>query len=413
MPQQIAQSFSISSFEDYISLLCSFSPNQAICIHGETGVGKSESVTQIARRLRSDFYKSQENCELVTACLKTNPLFAEELKLNKAECWKYEFGIPVIMRRLSQLTEGDVTGIPYKKDVALGAYKRVSSQFLQTDWLLDARDFPCVLFLDERNRALEGVKQAVFELQDSKSFYGHKLHEDTRIYVAENVGDQYNVQQLEPAEISRVALIFLNPDVKSWISWAEKNNVNELIIDFINYNNDLLEHKGTYEPGKKYPDRRAWTRLSKELEQAKMFDNIKETRFYQMAAMMIGPEIAIKFWDFCKDRERETSAEEIAQSWEKVKKRITRNDIIPTKIYIGLCYKLTKWLSGPDAPILTEDQAKQIGNFMREVPAELKMDIWVACNSNKKNLFTMQKYCVQILMDTCNSPAVNSVQKEK
>jgi hypothetical protein len=116
---------------DLKRLISSYGPEISICIRGRHAVGKSEGTYQSAQLLRDDFYKDPANQE----------------KYN----WTYEQGLPVIERRLSQLTEGDLTGMP---DLSDG---RKSTVFKPCDWLIDACDRPVVLFLDERNRALEGV----------------------------------------------------------------------------------------------------------------------------------------------------------------------------------------------------------------------------------------------------------------
>lgn len=367
--------------DDYIELATKFSPDQAICVQGPPGCGKSESTDQIAAKLRSDFYKDPTNCKLVAECLGHNKTVRKVLNKHKAQTWHYDFGIPVIMRRLSQLTEGDIVGIPFKKE----SNKRVSTQFLPTDWLLDAVDFPCILFLDERNRALEGVKQSVFELQDSKAFYGHSLHPETRVFVAENIGDQFNVQQLDPAEISRVALIHLNPSIEAWLKWAtdeKAGNVSQLIIDFMRHDENakkFLDHNESFEAGKKYQDRRAWANLSRELKFSGLENNIASIDFYRMSAAMVGPEVASKFWGFCKDKDRHVTAVEIVTDWAKAKRKAGTD--IQATMYIELAAKLVDWLKKTTP---TPAQAQEIAKFMRDAPPEPCMTVWVAANSNKK-----------------------------
>lgn len=397
MSDTISQAISLD-IDAYINLAVRLSPDQPVCVQGPAGIGKSESTDQIAALLRSDFYKDAANCERMTKALAHNKSVQKVLKKHRATVWQYEFGLPVIMRRLSQITEGDIVGIPYKKE----RENRVSTQFLPTDWLLDACDYPCILFLDERNRALEGVKQAVFEIQDSKAFYGNSLHEETRVYVAENIGDQFNVQQLDPAEISRVALIHLKPSVKAWCKWAgdkQQGNVFPLIVEYIRQNEGDLEHTKAFEAGKKYPDRRGWTRLSRELEFTGLTEDVNSLLFYQITATMVGPEIATKFWNYCKERDKQVSAEDIVTDWAKAKKR-AGGDTIPAAFYIELARRLGDWLK---KNVLTKEQAEQVSAFMHDAPPEPRTAVWLDANSNKKSMFTLLPLVTELIARTAGA----------
>ena len=374
--------------ETYINLAKQLSPEVSICVHGRAGIGKSEAVHQIAAELRSEFYKDPNNCKETV-----KSLFPE----TPAREWTYDQGIPVIMRRLSQLTEGDMTGLP----VMTGR----GTTFKPCDWFLDACKFPCILFLDERNRALEGVKQAVFEVQDSRGFYGHKLHPETRVYIAENVGDQYNVQQLDPAEVSRVALINLDPTVKNWLDWAGDPNQGDLhpaVVEYIQANESSLEFTGNMEPGKKYPDRRAWAKLARELVKSGLMDKPENVVFYHMTGAMIGPESAAKFWAFCKDRDRQVSAEDIMKNWEKAKKKLGGTHI-PQEKFVELAFKLGEVLKKTEP---SKTQMAQIAAFMTDTPPEVRMRVWTDAAGNMRNLFNLHPLVTDLVIRTATSPAV-------
>ena len=67
-------------------------------------------------------------------------------------------GLPVVERRASQMTEGDLLGLP---KVEGGV-----TQWLAPEWLHTACNEPVVLFLDEVDRATMEVRQGIFELCD-------------------------------------------------------------------------------------------------------------------------------------------------------------------------------------------------------------------------------------------------------
>ena len=382
--------------EDLQNLLASFDPTISVCIRGRHAVGKSEGTYQAARRMRDDFYKN-----------------AEHVARYK---WTYDDGLPVVERRLSQLTEGDLTGMP---DMDAG---RKSTVFKPCDWLIDACERPVLLFLDERNRALEGVKQAVFQLMDSRAFYGHKLHPGTHVIIAENVGDLYNVQQCDPAETSRAATVELDPSVDEWLKYASlPGKCHGLTVNFIRSNKEFLEFdpsdasktKKAFEPNKKYPDRRSWFKLDAQLQQTGLMDRPGDPMFYIMTASMVGIEAALKFTEFAKTYDRQVSLKDILTDWPAAKLKMGN---VTSAKYLEIAKKLEGFLATTK---VTGEQAKQIGLFMHDAPAEPRMVTWSFIQKNSANLFKIHPYVDELMVRTATgdtedaSPAPATATKRK
>ena len=160
------------------------------------------------------------------------------------------------------MTEGDLVGLP----VIQGEV----TTFNPPDWFKQACNEPVALFLDEVDRATPEVRQGIFELTDSRKLNGHVLHPDTLIFAAVNGGEhgeQYQVGEMDPAELDRWTVFDVEPTVEDWLDWA-KGNVDGVIWDFINQNRGHLEHTGDFEPNKVYPSRRSWDRLNECLNAA-------------------------------------------------------------------------------------------------------------------------------------------------
>ena len=87
-------------------------------------------------------------------------------------------GLPVIERRASQMTEGDLLGLPKVEGNV--------TKWLAPQWLHDACEKPAILFLDEVDRATMEVRQGIFELCDSRKIAGYTLHPDTLIFACVN-----------------------------------------------------------------------------------------------------------------------------------------------------------------------------------------------------------------------------------
>ena len=199
--------------------------------------------------------------------------------------------LPVVERRASQMTEGDLVGLPVIKGNTTG--------WNPPDWFKFACDNPCVLFFDEVDRATTEVRQGLFELTDSRKLNGWKLHKDTLIYAAINGGEHgsnYQVSDMDPAELDRYSCWDLEPTVEDWLAWA-KDRVNTVIWDFINQNPKHLEHTDDVEPNKVYPSRRSWDRLNQTLCQANLVEEASPALF-TLAGAFVGFEAAVAFNDF-------------------------------------------------------------------------------------------------------------------
>ena len=268
-------------------------------------------------------------------------------------------------------------------------------------------EFPVMLFLDERNRALEGVKQAVFQLTDSKAFYGKKLHANTRIIVAENIGDSYQVQSCDPAEVSRCMTVTLDPSVAEWIAYA-KDYCHEATIEYIRVNQSDLEHLGSAEPNKKYADRRSWFKLDAELARLDLFDNYEQI-FYVMACASLGQEVGTKFAAFVRDREKNVTSTEILKDWDKAKTRLGgKENYISNEMYVATSAKLADHIVKKK---LNEKQAVQFARFMFDAPPEIRTNLFASLSKSGDNLFRVYAHIKQLMIATSSAEDITSLPK--
>jgi hypothetical protein len=370
------------------NLFVRFSSNRATMLRGRHGIGKSQVVYQIASELRHDVYKNQVVCERVSAALAkdsgfvkmvasfwkkngNNPVYAEVPRTQ----WHYDMGVPVVERRLSQMTEGDITGIPFEGN-------RGGTVFRACEWLLATCEFPCVLFLDELNRAIKGVEQATFQLADSKAFDGNLLHDGTRVMVAINIGDQYDVTPMDPAALSRYAVVDLDPTTQDWLDWAS-NNCHEGLVEFIRSNERLLEFKGTSEPNHKTPDRRAWGNLDAELTQSGLYEQCNDPVFYHMTASMVGTEAAAKFWNFMKERALDISANDVLKDWDACNERLPKDVAKRNSKFVDIMGKVNHKLKDH---LMTDQERVEYVKFFKAAPAEVRFTAWKALGQNITNL---------------------------
>jgi energy-coupling factor transporter ATP-binding protein EcfA2 len=332
------------------SLALALPPESTLVIEGEAGIGKTEIVKHIATLIKDDFYKSPENCQaMVTAW---NQLSDETDKLTE---WDFSKGIPCISRRLSQMFEGDLLGIatpsPFK-----------GSRFTLVDWIHFSCRFPCLLFLDERRRAIEAVKQGVFELQDSHGFHGMKLYPTTRVFIADNIGGDYSVNTLDAAEMSRACFVRFTPTIRDWIDWALGAGIPRSVVDFhIEHENspNILEFsEGARQPEDKTPDRRAWTKAARTLERhGYLKDNTNQENLdmiYLILASHIGTEVAAAFVKWFKTQTKVISVEEMFKTgWETYCKKLDDNGMFE------LVSKIESYFT-TEKHALTDNQMEQL-----------------------------------------------------
>lgn len=370
------------------ALFTRFSSSRATMLRGRHGIGKSQVVYQIAGDLRHDFYKSADNCRRASEALGKDSGFVRMVKdffkVHGAETkyadmprnqWHYDMGVPVIERRLSQMTEGDITGIPFEGS-------RGGTVFRAVEWLLGACEYPTVLFLDELNRAIKGVEQATFQLADSKAFDGNVLHEGTRVMVAVNIGDAYDVQPMDPAALSRYAVIDLEPSLKDWLTWADKH-CDQALVEFIRANEKFLEYKGMVEPNQKTPDRRAWANLDAELTASGLYETPENVTFYHMTASMVGIEAAGKFWTFVKDRDADISAKDVLKDWKTCEKRLPKDEGKRNAKFVDIMAKVNHLLT---THVMNDKERAEYVLFFHAAPAEVRFTAWKGLGANHQNL---------------------------
>ena len=286
--------------------------------------------------------------------------------------------LPVVERRASQMTEGDLVGLPVVKGNTTG--------WNPPDWFKFACDNPCVLFFDEVDRATVEVRQGLFELTDSRKLNGWKLHKDTLIYAAINGGEHgsnYQVADMDPAELDRYSCWDLEPTVEDWLVWA-KERVNTVIWDFINQNPKHLEHNDDVEPNKVYPSRRSWDRLNQTLCKANLVEEASPALF-TLAGAFVGFEAAVSFNDFVQNYDRQVTTDDLldGKAWDKIEKfQINDHNAMIEKLEATDVFK----------DELATDRVANLAEYFVNLPSECAMSLWMKMGKgNNKNVIAMHK----------------------
>jgi hypothetical protein len=246
-----------------------------------------------------------------------------------------------------------------------------------------------LLFLDEVDRATMEVRQGLFELTDSRKINGWQLHPETLIVAAVNGGEhgaQYQVGEMDPAELDRWTVFDVEPSVEDWLRWAQEN-VAGVLWDFINQNRNHLEHASDFEPNKVYPSRRSWKRFSDTAVCAGVFEEGGDSNLlFHLATAFVGFEGAVALKDFVDRYEWQVTIEDILDNGEVAKtSQWGIND------HAAMIEKFEA--SSTFSETLTDGQIQNLADYFVTLPSEVAMKLWtvVGDTDNIDNVVAIHK----------------------
>jgi alkaline phosphatase D len=352
---------SISRFVEIAPLL---PRDTSILIRGPHGIGKSQVVRQVSAAIGAK----------------------EGIK-----------NFPVIDRRLSQMTEGDMIGLPSTDGNV--------TRFNPPDWYKAACDAPVTLFLDELNRATHEVMQAAFQVVLDRELNGWKLHPQTRVFAAVNASAEYTVNEMDPALLDRFWAIDLTPTTEDWLNWARgPGAIHPTITDFISSADKWLDPPKHTEAGSVHPSRRSWERLSKCLMATGVADNPEDSAFYSLSLGYIGVDASIAFYDFAKSVDNRVTGEDVVERYPKFKKKVEK---LSQDRLNGLVEKVAEYVT-KNLSTLSDKQGKNLQDFIKDIPGELRVSCWsklTAHGLDKLELAkSVHKWCAAAILDVFGVP---------
>ena len=341
-----------------INIIPQLPARQAIMIRGPHGIGKSQIFAQIADKL----------------------------------------GLQMVDRRLSQMTEGDLLGLPELTDG--------TTRFCPPDWFMDCCKNPRVLLLDEFNRGTPEVLNTAMQITLDFELYGHRLHPETRVYAAVNASAEYSVNELDPAQADRFWTIDLEPTVEDWLTWATDTGVDGVLVDFIRQNPGHLRAKGQIEPGKVYPSQRSWDKLNQAIKRVGLdlqASGVPEL-LYPLSIGFVGLEASIAFRDFVKNYENILTAEDVIDNWKKNKAKIGKLSADKQNAL------LDKVLNHCKTSTWTDDQLDNVAAFAKSISQEMTISFFnkVMETNNLQNIRGLHKRIGAEIIKTI--PAASSVK---
>lgn len=303
----------------------------SVLIRGGHGIGKSETVHQIAEHL----------------------------------------GLELIDRRMSQMTEGDVIGLPKLENDC--------TKFLPAEFIKIACSRPVLLFLDEINRATQEVMQACFQLCLDRELNGNRLHPGTRIFAAVNAAAAYQVNEIDPAFLDRFFVVDLSPTAADFFAYAEgtgKDGNTRLDVDLIRFLKERetrLDPALNVDPGTVQPSRRSWFRLDKVYKANKVYekdlnvDGVAKGRAYSIALGFVGQECSNDLVDFLARRESRFNAINVYREYDQHRAKIKRLGQDKLNALIDMVVDYAK------VNEVTVEEAENLAKFVSDLPGELRV----------------------------------------
>lgn len=315
----------------FVAVAKALPPEISVLVRGPHGIGKSETVHQIAEA----------------------------------------FGLELIDRRMSQMTEGDVIGLPKLEDGC--------TKFLPAEFILRACQRPVLLFLDEINRATQEVMQACFQLCLDRELNGNRLHPGTRIFAAVNASAAYQVNEMDPAFLDRFFVVDLAPTAQDFFAHAEgvgKDGNTRLDVDLIRFLKERetrLDPATNVNPGSVQPSRRSWFRLDKAYRANGIYaadfnaDPAIKGRAYALALGFVGQECSNDLVDFLHKRESRFTALNVYREYPQHQAKIKKLGQDKLNTLIDMVVDHAK------ANLVSMEEAQNLAKFVSDLPGELRV----------------------------------------
>jgi len=207
-----AQVVNAQKLED--ALLLAMEARQSVFISGPPGVGKSDIVGQVTKKM----------------------------------------GRKLVDIRMLLMDPVDFRGIPHLVKGADGSFTTVWSR---PSMLPEGEGW--TVFLDEINAAAPSLQAVAYQLVLDKKVGEHALHPDTVVIAAGNREvDRAVVSRMPTPLANRFVHLELKPEIGSWVAWAVTHDVEPEIIAFLRMRPELLFQFDPQKGEKAFCTPRSW-----------------------------------------------------------------------------------------------------------------------------------------------------------
>jgi hypothetical protein len=189
---------------------------------GESGIGKTSAIVQLAKELDLNFVKLNLAQIEEIGDLVGFPIRQFEVKNDKETIWIDEHAFDEYLK------------LDYKST----GQNRMS--YCPPEWIANKSNGG-ILLLDDWNRADIRFIQAVMELIDRQQYISWSLPKDWHIILTANPDNgDYLVNSIDNAQKTRFISVQLKYDINCWAKWAEENSIDGRCINFLLMHPELV-----------------------------------------------------------------------------------------------------------------------------------------------------------------------------
>ena len=229
----------------------------AIEVLGESGIGKTSTVKQIAEEHDLDFVKLnlaqiEELGDLVGFPVREFQMYKEKVVSLNGKSDAVNYGAKTAASKdVAQLAKnssvtkkiGQWVSELAVSDYLNNGYKMTGKNrmsYAAPEWISDKKKGG-ILLLDDWNRADVRFIQAVMELIDRQTYISWSLPEDWHIVLTANPDNgDYMVNSIDAAQKTRYITANLQFDVNVWARWAEEAGIDTRCINFMLLHPELV-----------------------------------------------------------------------------------------------------------------------------------------------------------------------------
>lgn len=246
----------------YISVIekkLSVSIVPSVMLWGPPGVGKSQAIRQIKSEI--------------------------EYHTNKK--------VKITDVRLLLFNPIDLRGIPTANaDKTLAVW--LKPQIFQMD---DSDDVINILFLDEISAAPQSVQAAAYQITLDRVVGEHRLPDNCIVIAAGNrVTDKSVAFKMPKALANRLLHIEVETNFQSWKKWAVASGINDKVVSFLSFRNDLLNDEESNSEHLAFATPRSWEKVSDLLN----YINDDVASMFDLISGLVGIGAATELRTWCK-----------------------------------------------------------------------------------------------------------------
>jgi hypothetical protein len=229
----------------------------AVEVVGESGIGKTTSIMDMAKKHDLDFVKLnlaqiEELGDLVGFPVRQFQMYKEKIvKATDEKTLNYNSRIAAsedlanmatpVTKKIGQWVDEMAVSDYLKSGYKMAGKNRMS--YCAPEWIADKKAGG-ILLLDDWNRADVRFIQACMELVDRQTYISWTLPKDWHIILTANPDNgDYMVNSIDSAQKTRYITANLKFDIDVWAKWAEKSGIDTRCINFLLLNPELVSQE--------------------------------------------------------------------------------------------------------------------------------------------------------------------------